>query len=147
MMSVIVKCPACGTKNRIEENSAQTPLCGKCKTPIIIQHSTVPIILMDVDFDNFIRNSHKPVLVDFWAQWCAPCRFFAPVLESFAKSQHSIVVAKLDTERNPLTPSKFQIFSIPTLILFDGGKEVKRISGALPIQELETLLKPWITVN
>jgi len=147
MMSIIVKCPACGTKNRIKEDSTQTPLCGKCKTPIIIQQSTAPIILSDKDFDNFIRNSHKPVLVDFWAQWCAPCRILAPVLESFAKSQHSIIVAKLDTERNPLTPSKFQIFSIPTLILFDGGKEVKRISGALPLQELEALLKPWITVN
>ncbi len=146
-MSIIVKCPACGTKNRIEEDNPQPPLCGKCKTPIIIQQSTAPITLTDTDFDNFIRNSHKPVLVDFWAQWCAPCRFLAPVLESFAKSQHSIVVAKLDTERNPLTPSKFRIFSIPTLILFDGGKEVKRISGVLPLQELETELKSWITVN
>ena len=147
MMSIIVKCPACGTKNRIKEDSTQTPLCGKCKTPIIIQQSTAPIILSDKDFDNFIRNSHKPVLVDFWAQWCAPCRVLSPVLESFAKSQHSIIVAKLDTDRNPLTSSKYQIFSIPTLILFVEGKEVKRISGALPLKDLEAQLKPWITVN
>jgi thioredoxin 1 len=71
----------------------------------------------------------------------------SPVLESFARSQNSIIVAKFDTEQNPLTPSKFQIFSIPTLILFANGKEVKRISGAMPLQELEAQLKPWITVN
>lgn len=105
------------------------------------------IHLSDMDFDNYLRQSKKAVLVDFWAQWCAPCRILAPVLDAFARSQHSIVIAKLDTERNPLTPSRFQIFSIPTLILFVNGKEVKRITGAVPLQELETQLKPWITVN
>lgn len=146
-MSIIVKCPACGMKNRIKEDSESTPLCGKCKTPILIQQSASPIHLSDTTFDGFIRKSSKPVLVDFWAQWCAPCRAMAPVLESFARSQNSIIVAKLDTEKNPLISSKFQIFSIPTLILFADGQEVKRISGTVPLQELETQLKHWITVN
>lgn len=146
-MSIIVKCPACGTKNRIKEHSESTPLCGKCKTPILIQQSASPIHLSDTTFDGFIRKSSKPVLVDFWAQWCAPCRIMSPVLESFARSQNSIIIAKLDTEKNPLISSKFQIFSIPTLILFADGKEVKRISGAMPLQELENQLKHWITVD
>ncbi|MCX6582663.1 MAG: thioredoxin [Candidatus Aminicenantes bacterium] len=146
-MSIIVRCTACGAKNRIKEDSKKPPVCGKCKTPIIIQQNVSPIHLSDADFDNFIRNSHKPVLVDFWAQWCAPCRLMSPVLDSFAKSQGSIVVAKLDTDHNPLTSSRFQIFSIPTLILFDEGKEAKRMSGAMNLQQLESLLKPWITIN
>jgi len=146
-MSIIVKCPACGAKNRIKEEDDRTPACGRCKTPILIQQAASPIFLSDMTFDNFIRQANKPVLVDFWAQWCQPCRILAPILEAFAKSQHSIIVAKLDTERNPLIPSKFQIFSIPTLILFVNGEEVKRITGAVPLQELESQLKPWITVN
>ncbi len=146
-MSIIIRCPACGTKNRIKENSKKPPVCGKCKTPILIQQNVNPIHLSDADFDNFIRNSRKPVLVDFWAQWCGPCRMMSPVLESFARSQSSIFVAKLDTDHNPLTSSRFQIFSIPTLILFDEGKEVKRMTGAMSLQQLEVLLKPWITIN
>lgn len=146
-MSIIVRCPACGTKNKVNEKSKKKPVCGKCKTPILIQQNVSPVHLSDSDFDNFIRTTHKPVLVDFWAQWCGPCRLMSPVLDSFANSQGSIVVAKVDTDRNPVTSSKFQIFSIPTLILIDEGKEVKRMTGAMNLQQLETLLKPWITIN
>jgi thioredoxin 2 len=146
-MSIIVQCPACGARNRVDEDVNRKPLCGKCKTPLIFQQTASPLFLTDATFDNFIRISNKPVLVDFWAEWCAPCKMLAPVLETFAGSQHSITVAKLDTEQNPLIASKFQIFSIPTLILFEGGKEVHRITGAVPIQELEDQLKPWISVN
>jgi len=148
-MSIIVKCPACGAKNRVKEDtdSKQKPVCGSCKTPLILHQAAAPVHLTDATFDNYIRKSHKPVLVDFWANWCHPCRVLAPVLESFAKSQHSITVAKLDTEQNPFTPSKFQILTIPTMILFEGGEEVKRINGAVTLQMLESYLKPWIKVN
>jgi thioredoxin 2 len=148
-MSIIVKCPACGAKNRIkdETDTNQKPVCGSCKTPLIVQQAAALVHLTDATFDSYIRKSHKPVLVDFWANWCHPCRILAPVLESFAKSQHSIIVAKLDTEQNPFTPSKFQIFSIPTLILFERGEEVKRINGAVTLQMLESYLKSWIKVN
>lgn len=148
-MSIIIKCPACGAKNRIKDDTDpdQKPVCGKCKTPLLVEHAAAPMHLTDATFDSYIRKSHKPVLVDFWANWCHPCRVLAPVLESFAKSQHSIIVAKLDTEQNPFTPSKFRIFSIPTMILFEGGVEVKRIIGAVNLQMLESDLKPWIKVN
>lgn len=146
-MSIVVKCPACGAKNRVNESTTQKPLCGKCRAPLLLQQSAAPIHLGDATFDNFIRKANKPVLVDFWAGWCAPCRLLAPVLENFSKSQHSIIVAKLDTERNPLIASKFQVFSIPTLILYQNGEEVHRITGALSLQALEDELKPWISVN
>lgn len=147
IMSIIVKCPACGANNRLKEDSNQNPLCGKCKSPLILQQMKVPTNLTDATFDNFIRKSHKPVLVDFWADWCAPCRLVAPAVEAFAKSQMSITVAKIDVDRNPLIASKFQVYSIPTLLLFDNGVEVKRITGAIPLQSLENQLKPWIRVN
>jgi thioredoxin len=148
-MSIIVKCPACGAKNRVNDDTDanQKPVCGSCKTPLLVRQAAAPVHLNDATFDSYIRKSHKPVLVDFWASWCHPCRVLAPVLESFAKSQHSIIVAKIDTEQNPFTPSKFQIFSIPTLILFEGGEEVKRINGPVTLQMLESHLESWIKVN
>jgi thioredoxin 2 len=145
-MSMIVKCLACGAQNRIKDDPTTNPVCGKCKTPLLFQ-TAMPIHLTDITFDNYIRKSHKPVLVDFWAGWCAPCRLLAPVLDAFAKTQLSIIVAKIDTERNPLITSKFKVFSIPTLILFDKGEEAKRITGALSLQALEHQFKQWITVN
>lgn len=148
-MSIIVKCPACGAKNRIKDDpeANQKPLCGSCKTPLILQQAAVPVLLTDATFESYIQKSHKPVLVDFWAEWCHPCRVLAPVLESFAISQHSITVAKIDTEQNPFISSKFQVFSIPTMILFVGGQEVKRITGAVSLHALESYLQPWIKVN
>lgn len=146
-MSIIVKCPSCGTQNRIKENTEGAPVCGKCKSPLMIQKSSGPIHLSDNDFDTVIRNSSKPVLVDFWAGWCRPCRMMEPVLERFAQSQSSITVAKLNTEENPVIPSKFQIFSIPTMILFDKGKEVHRITGATTLEGLEYELSRWLKIN
>lgn len=149
IMSIFIKCPACGAQNRVKEDSdaSEKPICGKCKTPLIVRQVTPIVHLTDATFDGFIQKSHKPVLVDFWAGWCHPCRMLAPVLEAFANSQHSIQVAKVDTEENPLMASRFQIFSIPTLILFEGGKEAKRINGAVSLQVLESYLQPWIRVN
>lgn len=146
-MSIVVKCPSCGTQNRIKENTEGNPICGKCKSPLMIHKNVSPIQLTDNDFDSFIMNSARPVLVDFWASWCAPCRMMEPVLEKFAQSQSSITVAKLNTEQNPLTPSKFQIFSIPTMILFEKGEEVHRLIGVKTLEGLEYELAAWLKIN
>ncbi len=146
-MSIIVKCPTCNTKNRVAEDTNRTPLCGKCNNPLLVRQFVAPVHLTTASFDLFINKSNKPVLVDFWAAWCGPCRQLAPILEKFAESQYSITVAKVDTESNPLLASRFNIFSIPALLLFENGKEVKRISGLMSLEALEEHLKLWIKIN
>ncbi|RLF61398.1 MAG: thioredoxin [Thermoplasmata archaeon] len=103
-----------------------------------------PIILSDENFDKVI-NRYQLVLVDFWAPWCLPCKIVAPILEEFAKKYRGkIVIGKLDVDRNPITASKFGIFSIPTLILFRNGKAVQRIVGAVPKEHIESIVKPYL---
>ncbi len=89
--------------------------------------------LTDENFDNEVKNSTQPILVDFWAPWCGPCRMLAPILERIAERfAGKMRVAKINIDENPAVTSKFGIMSIPTLILFQGGKEVDRTIGALP---------------
>jgi thioredoxin 1 len=87
----------------------------------------------DASFDEAVLNSDKPVLVDFWATWCGPCRMVAPVLEELAaEHKDKITVAKLDVDANPATARDYQVLSIPTLMVFKGGEKVKEIVGARP---------------
>lgn len=96
----------------------------------------------DVSFQAEVVESDKPVLVDFWAPWCGPCRVVAPVLEEIAGERPDLKIVKLNTDENPQTAAAFQVLSIPTMILFKGGQPVKTVVGAYPKKRLEAELEP-----
>jgi thioredoxin 1 len=104
-----------------------------------------PVAISDTSFDSEVGQAEKPVLVDFWAEWCGPCRMVAPILENLAEEYAgSLKIAKLDVDRNPQTSMKFGVQSIPTMILFKDGKEVERLIGYMPKERLLNRIKPYI---
>jgi len=96
----------------------------------------------DTNFQAEVLESEKPVLVDFWAPWCGPCRVVAPVLEEIAGERDDLRIVKLNTDENPQVASTYQVLSIPTLILFKNGEAVKKVIGAYPKRKLEAELEP-----
>jgi len=138
--SATVACPFCGTLNRVNvERVADRPKCGNCGRPIWLDR---PIAVSDATFDRVITDTTVPVLVDFYADWCGPCKIMAPLLDDVANRRvGEMLVLKLDTDQNPATGQRFGIRGIPTLIAFRGGKEVSRRVGAVPAAELENFLK------
>src|SRR5438132_13124059 len=104
------------------------------------------IEVTDVNFQAEVLESESPVLVDFWAPWCGPCRVVAPVLEQIAAERPELRVVKLNIDENQQTAANFQVLSIPTLILFKGGEPVKTVIGAYPKKRLEQELEPVLQV-
>ena len=136
---VTVACPFCGRLNRVDlARAADRPRCGACARPILLDR---PVALHDADFDRVIADAQVPVLVDFYADWCGPCKMVAPIMDELARSRlGSVLVAKMDTDRNQQTAQRFQIASIPTVMVFKGGAPVARQVGALPRPGYEALI-------
>jgi len=141
--TIILKCQSCGVKNRIPAaKKSDKPICGKCRAPLSTDFAPgVPVDITDHTFEDEVMLCPGPVLVDCWAPWCGPCRSLAPVLEQIASEYKGrLKIAKLNSDDNPKIAMKYNIQSIPTMLLFNKGQQVDSIVGALPKQEIERRL-------
>ena len=136
---VTLRCQFCESWNRIDATrAADRPACGHCSKPMLLDR---PVPLNDDTFERTIANSEIPVLVDFYADWCGPCKQMAPFVDAVAqKYAGRALVAKVDTDRAPHVAQQFGIRGIPTTIVFDRGREATRQVGAVPQTVLEQLL-------
>ena len=132
---VQVACPACLTTNRVlSARFGEEPKCGRCAGPLFPGAS---VELDEAGFDKFISRTSLPVLADFWAPWCGPCRAMAPHFErAAAQLKGRVQLVKVNTEVSPALAARMQIRAIPTLVLYRDGTEIKRASGALDLGEL-----------
>ena len=136
-LHVTLRCQFCESWNRVlASRFADRPKCGSCAKPMLLDR---PLKLDDATFARTIADSELPVVVDFWADRCAPCKAMAPAVDEVARELSGrVLVAKLDTDRAPVTAQQFKITGIPTVVRFMGGAEVERLSGAMPLAALRT---------
>lgn len=137
--SLHLVCPHCTAVNRIpRERLGEVPRCGQCKQPLFTGH---PLELNSANFDRHLGRTDLPIVIDFWAPWCSPCRMMAPAFSQVCREMEpALRFAKLDTEAEPQLAARFNIRSIPTLAIFHQGREIVRQSGALD----QGSLKRWV---
>lgn len=137
--SLHICCPDCGGINRVPSSKVTlSPTCGKCKAAL---NAGYPVNLTQNNFVRYVSKNDLPVVVDFWAPWCGPCGMMAPFFEQAAKEMKSqALFAKLNTEQHQAIGAKYNIRSIPTLLVFKNGREIARQAGAMDA----TTLKTWV---
>jgi thioredoxin 2 len=144
--TTIVRCPACGAKNRVSTDRliiGQAPVCGRCKAALPMgTEQFEPVVVTDDTFVAQVVRSAEPVLLDMWAPWCGPCRMIAPIIDQLAVQMAGRVkFAKVNVDENPITAERFNVSSIPTLLIVKSGREVDRIVGVQPAEEIRRRLE------
>jgi thioredoxin 2 len=144
--SQMIRCPSCGATNRVSPEASEkigrglAPVCGKCKTPLTadpLSAAAKPVTVTDATFATEVERSPLPVVLDVWAAWCGPCRMIAPVIDELATELAGRVrFAKIDADANQATSARFNVRSLPTVLVLKGGREVDRIVGVQPKSEI-----------
>jgi thioredoxin len=144
-MELVVICSNCEAKNRVDESRLATSeaKCGRCGQKLELASDAKPLVITDQTFEREVLAARgKPVLVDCWAPWCGPCRIIGPVMDQLAAESHGQYrIAKLNVDENPLVASRFQIASIPTMLLFKDGQLLDRLVGVQPKQTIADRLR------